>query len=145
MGRRRISRGLALAATLAASALVAPAGAGEADVLEARAEREEGGTYRFVATVRHSDEGWEHYARAFEVLGPEGTVLGTRVLRHPHVEEQPFARSLRGVAVPEGVSRVRVRALDSVHGSGGEERSVALPGRGGGEDAEAPEPEADAP
>lgn len=45
-------------------------------------------------------------------------MLGTRRLEHPHVSEQPFTRSLRGVVVPEAVTLVRVRAHDSVHGWG---------------------------
>ena len=105
------------------------AGAGEADVLNVRATPMADGRYRFDVTLRHADEGWKHYADRWEVLAPDGTVLATRVLRHPHVEEQPFTRSLDGVAVPEGISRVRVRARDSVHGTGGGEVEAALPDR----------------
>jgi hypothetical protein len=60
------------------------------------------------------------------VLTPDGKVLATRVLRHPHVEEQPFTRGLAGVHVPAEVDRVRIRAIDSVHGLGGEEVTVTL-------------------
>jgi len=61
------------------------------------------------------------------VLAPDGSVLGTRVLLHPHVEEQPFTRSLTGVAVPDGIATVTVRARDSQHGWGGREQEVPLP------------------
>jgi hypothetical protein len=81
---------------------------------------------RFVVAVRHEDEGWRHYANAWEIVAPDGSVLGTRVLRHPHVGEQPFERELRGVEVPPGVTSVRVRARDSVHGLGGREVEVPL-------------------
>jgi hypothetical protein len=77
-------------------------------------------------TVKHDDEGWDHYADRWEVLGPDGEVLGTRVLYHPHVGEQPFTRSLGGVEVPEGVEKVVVRARDSVHGYGGKDVLVEL-------------------
>ena len=90
------------------------------------------GTYRVSATVRHDDEGWDHYADAFDVLAPDGTVLGTRVLAHPHVNEQPFTRSLGGVEVPAGVTEIRLRAKDSVHGHGGSEVTVPLRDRVGG-------------
>ncbi|HBB56055.1 MAG TPA: hypothetical protein DCZ49_07705 [Hyphomonadaceae bacterium] len=53
----------------------APAVAGEADVIAARADRVSDGVYRISATIRHADTGWEHYADAFEVLGPDGKVL----------------------------------------------------------------------
>lgn len=101
-----------------AAALVPPAHAGEARVENVETSRAADGTWRFSVTVAHADEGWDHYADAFTVHAPDGTLLGTRTLFHPHVEEQPFTRSLSGVAVPEGTDTVLVRARDSVHGEG---------------------------
>ncbi len=101
--------------------------AGEADVIGVEVRRSEDGTYRFDVTVRHADEGWEHYADGWEVLAPDGTVLGTRTLHHPHVDEQPFTRSLGGVAIPDDIGEVSVRARDSVHGYGGAEARVRVP------------------
>ena len=101
--------------------------AGKADVLDVSVEPEGDRTYRFSATVRHEDEGWDHYADRWEVLTPDGEVLDTRVLHHPHENEQPFTRSLGGVEIPAGISRVRIRAGDSVHGYGGREATVELP------------------
>lgn len=103
-----------------------PAVAGEATVEDARATRSANGTVRFDVTVRHTDEGWQHYANAFIVTAPDGTVLATRKLLHPHVDEQPFTRSLSGVAVPQGVGSVRIHAVDNVHGAG-PPREVVLP------------------
>jgi hypothetical protein len=101
--------------------------AGEADVVAAEAAAEAGGTWRFTVTVRHADTGWEHYADAWDLVAPDGTVLGTRELLHPHVDEQPFTRSLGGVAIPAAVERVTIRAHDSVHGYGGATIKVILP------------------
>lgn len=103
-----------------------PAAAGAADVVAAEARRQ-GESWTFEATVRHADEGWGHYADAWRVVGPDGSVYGTRELLHPHVDEQPFTRSLSGVAIPEGVSTVTVEARDSVHGWGGATVEVTLP------------------
>ena len=75
-----------------------------------------GGTWRFDVTLRHADTGWDHYADGWEVLAPDGTSLGMRVLAHPHVNEQPFTRSLSGVAIPEGLTHVIIRARDNVDG-----------------------------
>ena len=100
--------------------------AGEADVVKATAKMEAGGTWRFRVTVRHADEGWDHYADRWDVLAPDGSVLGVRTLLHPHVEEQPFTRMLGGVAIPEGIDSVTLRARDSVHGYGGETITVEL-------------------
>jgi len=44
----------------------------------------------FAVTLQHGDQGWSHYADAFEVLSVDRVLQAKRVLRHPHVEEQPF-------------------------------------------------------
>jgi hypothetical protein len=101
--------------------------AGEADVVDVEVSRSDDGTWSFNVTVRHADTGWDHYADAFEVVAPDGSVLGTRTLLHPHVDEQPFTRSLSGVEIPAGIGEVTVRAHDNVDGYGGAEMTVALP------------------
>jgi len=130
MGRQDRRPGLA-AVLAAALSFGAPglAGAGEADVVAAEAVRSADGTWRFTVTVRHADTGWDHYADRWEVLAPDGTVLGVRELLHPHETEQPFTRSLSGVEIPDGLGSVTVRAHDSVHGHGGATIEVVLPGR----------------
>jgi len=110
---------------LFASLMVGNAWAGAADVLKATATKS-GGGWRFDVTVKHADTGWDHYADAWRVVGPDGTVYGTRTLYHPHVDEQPFTRSLSGVSIPAGVTSVTVESRDSVHGWGGAKATVKL-------------------
>jgi len=100
--------------------------AGAADVEAATYEKAADGTYRFAVTVRHADDGWEHYADIWQVIGPDGVVLGERVLLHPHDNEQPFTRSQSGIVIPAGVSSVTIRAHDKKHGWGGEELTLEL-------------------
>lgn len=107
----------------------AAAYAGEADVVDVKIRVTAKGIYSFDVTVRHADEGWKHYADRWDVVTPEGTVLGTRTLYHPHVDEQPFTRSLSGVSIADSIREVSVRAHDSVHGYGGKTMTVAVPGR----------------
>jgi len=111
----------------------APEGQGNADVLHVRAVQASDGTWTFHVTVAHPDTGWEDYADGWDVLTPAGTVLKpdpgspfTRLLLHPHESEQPFTRSQSGIAIPPGVSQVRVRAHDLVDGYGGREVWVDL-------------------
>ena len=111
--------------------------AGEADVLAARVLCGRAAC-RVEATIRHADTSFEHYADRFEVLAPDGSVLGVRRLLHPHVDEQPFTRSLEGLRIPPGVDRVRVRAHDSVHGYGGRVVEVPVPGRPPADEGAAP-------
>jgi hypothetical protein len=101
-----------------------------ADVTDAAAEQAPDGTWRFDVTVASADSGWDKYADAWEVRLPDGTVVGTRELTHPHVDEQPFTRSLGGVEVPDGTDSVTVAARDSVSGYCGRTFDVDLvPGR----------------
>lgn len=71
---------------------------------------------RVTVTLSHPDTGWDHYADGWEVLDAEGNSLGVRTLFHPHVSEQPFTRSLDGVAIPDGASVIYIRARCSVDG-----------------------------
>jgi len=103
-----------------------PAHAGEADIVAVRTLCTPDRVCGFVVTVKHADTGWNHYANRFEIMGPGGELIATRVLQHPHVHEQPFTRTLGGVAVPAGVERVTLRAHDSVHGYGGDEVTVEI-------------------
>ncbi|WP_118133159.1 hypothetical protein [Oceanicella sp. SM1341] len=101
----------ALAAIPLAALLALPAGATEVEIVDARATPGPQG-WRIDVTLRHDDTGWDHYADAWEVRLRDGTVLGTRKLLHPHVDEQPFTRSLPRVAIPEGVREVLIHARD---------------------------------
>jgi hypothetical protein len=121
MSRKGLFAALALTLWLPAAAA-----AGEADVVAAEAARESDGTWRFSVTVRHGDEGWDHYADRWQVETPDGRVLGTRVLLHPHENEQPFTRTLGGVVVPPEVTEVVIRAHDSRHGDGGKVLKLRL-------------------
>ncbi len=104
--------------------------AGKAEVVSASARCDAASLCEITVTLAHDDEGWGHYADRWEVLGPEGAVLATRVLLHPHVQEQPFTRSLRGVQLPATLTHISIRGHDSVHGDGGAERRVEIERRG---------------
>ena len=101
--------------------------AGEADVLSVKVAKEPTGSWRFTVTVKHADQGWNHYANEFRVSGPGGETFGTRTLYHPHVNEQPFTRSLPGVRIPDDIKKVTISAGDSVHGYGGDSVTIDLP------------------
>ena len=101
--------------------------AGEADVVDVKVNHQGNNTYYFSVTVFHHDTGWNHYANKWDVLGQDGTVYGTRILHHPHVDEQPFTRSLSGVVIPKNIKIIQIRAHDSVHKYGGKVMSVELP------------------
>lgn len=100
--------------------------AGDVEIVDATAKEGAGG-WTFSVTIKHGDTGWDHYADLWEVYTPEGELLGKRVLAHPHVNEQPFTRSLSGVQIPNGVTTVIIRARDSVHGVSPQEFRLELP------------------
>ena len=105
----------------------------DADVLFVRAVQEEAGTWTFSVTVRHADTGWQDYANGWDLVTSDGTILKpdpespfTRLLLHPHVDEQPFTRSQTRVLIPQGVTRLLVRAHDLKAGFGGKTITVDL-------------------
>ncbi|SLN13062.1 hypothetical protein TRL7639_00158 [Falsiruegeria litorea R37] len=106
--------------------LAAPALA-DAPVVEKVTARASGDTWRFDVTIRHPDTGWDDYADGWQVLDMDGKELGMRVLHHPHVDEQPFTRSLSGVKIPTGTKQVQIRARDSVGGWAEESTVIDLP------------------
>lgn len=103
--------------------------AGQADVLDAQLRDLGDGRIQVSATIKHDDAGWDHYADRFEVLDPKGSVIATRVLMHPHVEEQPFTRATEPFRRPAGVAVFTIRARDSRHGFGGATFELRLPTR----------------
>lgn len=85
-------------------------------VIEEVTAAQNGQSWRFNVTIRHPDTGWDHYADGWEIRGPDGALLGERPLAHPHVDEQPFTRSLGNVVIPEGITEVTIRARCSRDG-----------------------------
>lgn len=81
---------------------------------------------RVSVTLDHPDTGWDHYADGWRVETADGTVLGTRELLHPHVEERPFTRSLSGVTIPQDAAEVFIRARCNVDGWADETLPVPL-------------------
>lgn len=92
------------------------------------AARDRGESWQFDVTVRHGDDGWDHYADRWVVVDAQtGAEYGRRVLAHPHVSEQPFTRSQSGIRIPAGTKAVRIKAACQVHGFGGTELILELP------------------
>ncbi|MEO0389547.1 MAG: hypothetical protein AAF218_01265 [Pseudomonadota bacterium] len=106
--------------------LAAPAFAGEPTIDAVTATRA-GDTWRFDVTISHPDTGWDHYADGWRVLDMSGAELGLRVLHHPHVDEQPFTRSLGGVRIPDGTEQVQIQTRDNSHGWSASTTIVTLP------------------
>lgn len=81
-----------------------------------KAVKSSNGSWTFYVTVRHKDEGWNHYANLWEVVDPQsGEVIAERILAHPHETEQPFVRSQSRIVFPEGQRFVEVRAKCQLH------------------------------
>jgi len=53
--------------------------------------------------------------------------VAIRILRHPHIKEQPFTRGLPFVPVSKDINEVTIRAHCSIDGFEGIENIVTLP------------------
>lgn len=73
-----------------------------------------GDIWTISVTLSHPDTGWDHYADGWQVLDSNENIIGFRTLAHPHVNEQPFTRSLSGVIIPADHNFVLIRARDNI-------------------------------
>ncbi|MEX0337890.1 MAG: hypothetical protein AB3N11_02510 [Arenibacterium sp.] len=99
----------------------------EDPVVENATAQATGESWRFDVTISHPDTGWDHYADGWRVLDMQGNELGMRVLYHPHVDEQPFTRSLSGVVIPAGTQMVQIQARCNVDGWAEATYKIKLP------------------
>jgi len=94
----------------------AAATANEVEIVDVKAHQANDKTWTFAVTLKHGDQGWDHYANEWQVIAPDDKILATRTLYHPHVDEQPFTRNTSGVKIPADITSVRIIARDTVHG-----------------------------
>ncbi len=90
--------------------------ASDAKIIKVKAEKTPAQKFNISVTLEHEDEGWEHYSNAWRVYLPAGELIGERVLHHPHVDEQPFTRTLLGLSIPSELSKVIIVAVCSKTG-----------------------------
>lgn len=134
--RRTVSTGWAISMVIAWMLTTVTVHANEnadADVLSVEAFNKGENGWTFKVTVGHPDTGWEDYCNGWDVVTDQGVVLKknpsdpfTRLLLHPHENEQPFTRSQSGLKIPPGTRQLTVRAHDLVDGFGGKEVRVDL-------------------
>ncbi len=84
--------------------------------IESVAIRSSGATWTFNVTLLHPDTGWDHYTNAWRIEDESGNILGQRDLAHPHVNEQPFTRSLSGVEIPDNLDVIYIRSRCNIDG-----------------------------
>ena len=97
-----------------------------AQVTDVLATQKSDGSWCFGTSVRHNDQGWDHYADGWQVTDLDGNEMAFRLLGHPHDNEQPFTRSQCNINIPSEISQVIVRAKCNKHGYGGKPFVVNL-------------------
>ncbi len=110
-----------------AAALLAPSDPkGNADVTFVKATHTGDDKWTFEVTANHPDVGWSDFMDGWDVVLPDGKKIllapkdkFTRVLAHPHVNQQPVTRTQANIPIPPGTKTVTVRAHDLADGYGG--------------------------
>ncbi|MEO1139379.1 MAG: hypothetical protein AAFW87_07975 [Pseudomonadota bacterium] len=114
-----------IAAFLLTACLATPALPGDPQVIDVTVEKV-GMVWNIHVTILHEDTGWDHFADGWEVLDAAGNRLAYRELMHPHVDEQPFTRSISGVVIPDGTREIFVRPRCSEVGWSSQTKRVEL-------------------
>jgi hypothetical protein len=83
--------------------------------------------YSFIVTISSPYDSPERYADAWRVVGDDGVVYGQQTMDGPHVDEQPFTRSLTNIPIPTTVKTVVVQGRDSVYGWSDVGLEIVLP------------------
>lgn len=102
--------------SILAIALAATPALADSPVIENVTMKKSGDSWTFNVTIKHGDTGWDDYADGWRVMDANGKELGMRTLAHPHVNEQPFTRSLSGVTIPDNVTEIGIQARDTING-----------------------------
>lgn len=102
-------------ATFAALNLATGAGA-EAPKVASASIVQDGAGWTVRALIRHPDSGWDHYASGWQVLAPDGTVLGFAEITHPHLEGEPIQEELTGITLPDGADHLMIRVRCTLDG-----------------------------
>ena len=99
---------------------------GEVTIVSAELKNTGGRLWTVSVTLTHTDTGWAHYADRWRVVDTQGNVISERVLHHPHVNEQPFTRSLYQVDITHDTTLIYIEAHDSEHGWNDEKLKINL-------------------
>lgn len=102
--------------------------AGEADVIAVAVERDPGteDVFNFRVTILSNDIDENYRAEAFEILAPDGRVLGRQEVTYTQ-GEQPFTREIENLKIPLGIDRVTVRVFHKPRGYDGQAVTIRLP------------------
>ncbi len=103
-----------------------PVTASETFIEGVKSVRNSNGSYNFSVTLKHADKSWDHYANFWQVQSLDGKVLAKRVLHHPHVNEQPFTRSLNNIKLPKNIKQVEIVAGCNLDGVNSKKTRVKL-------------------
>lgn len=74
--------------------------------------------WRITGTLSHDDAGDYHFMDRWQVLTPDGDVLGEEAFITPRVQAPERITTLRDIRLPQGTREIRVRVHDTLHGWG---------------------------
>ena len=78
--------------------------ASKAEIKNVTVSKSSNNLYTFNVTILHNDTGWNHYINKWTIVDSNDNIIATRILHHPHVNEQPFTRSKSNVLI-DGTSK----------------------------------------
>lgn len=85
------------------------------------------GIFHIKVVIEHQDKGWDDYVDAWEILGSDGRLLGSRPFFEPELERAKTVSALSGVVIPNDIKTVTIRARKHPEGYKGEPVEITVP------------------
>jgi hypothetical protein len=75
-----------------------------------------GSTWTVHVTLRHDDQGFEHYANGWRLVDAKKNVIAAQELYHPHDKKKSFTDSKANIKIPSQTKLVFLEAQAKPHG-----------------------------
>lgn len=85
------------------------------------------GIFHIKVVIEHQDTGWDDYVDAWEIVGLDGQLLGSRPFFEPALDQEKTVSALAGVVIPDDVKTVMIRARKHPQGYQGEPVEITIP------------------
>lgn len=75
-------------------------------------------TWTVHVTLRHDDEGYDHYVNGWRIVDAKKNVLASQEIYHPHNKKKSFTDNKSNITIPKDAKIIFLEAQAKPHGWG---------------------------